>query len=811
MAEDRLTLLCEQDPAVLTGVDFVWVNPSDQTDLRVYFLIDPADLTPAWTDAPEPATVRIWAAGGGRTVAEVEVVATDFVVDPSGRTYLALTTAEPGDFSIYTLHIDSALIDYYFNDIEFSFKQGCPTTLDCKLAAPDDGCPAAAADVEFNPLARDFVSLRRALLDYTAQTQPEWTHRSDADVGVMLLELMAAIGDEFNYIKDRFLREGVLDELSQRRSLRQLVRLLDYELHDGRNPSTVLELEVAAGKGAVSVDAGTTMWAHRVGEAPLPFEVGEGLADLRTGDAGTPRQFAVDEAWNSLAVHEPDGAAPRLARGATQLYLLGHVGAVADNWALGHMLVLHEDPTDGSEPKRHLVHVRECEELSDALAGVDITRVAWSDDEALPCPMVIADMSVKANVVPATAGQSFEEFFSVRGDGTVADVVEREGPLDLAADRRNPVFRYSPRECEALGLGWLGPLHASVPELELQEVDSVGSQAWIPSRAWTWRRTLLDSIADDAHFTVEDGTWRRIIGFRQPTGEDVVHQDWAANSGYTIRFGDGEFGLIPADGTVFRVRYRSGPGSTANVGAGTIVHLWNPGGGEAPIDPDLSAVSNPFDVSDGVDPEDMQRAKFLAPVAFRHDTWSATTPLDYQRIAETLGWVQRANASFRWTGSWLTVFVAADPKRAFAMSAAQSAELEDLMDRVRQVGRDVHVVEPDYIDLDLDIELCLRSGFYAGQVEAAVLATLTGLDGFFGPDNYTFGTPLRRSALEAAIQSIPGVRAVEMISLRAREKTGWIEFDDAVFEVGSEQILRVVNDPRVPEQGTVVVRVRETV
>lgn len=806
MAEDRLTLLCGQDPKALTGIDFIWVDPGDQTDVRVYFLIDPAALDDPWIAAPLPAQIRIWAPGGGRSVAEVEVSETDFVVDPSGRTYLAITTATPGDFSIYKLHIESELVDYYFNDVEFSFKQGCPSRLDCKQLPPDESCPADDDGLELNPLARDFVSLRRALLDYATQKYPEWTYRSEADVGVMLLELMAAIGDEFNYIKDRFIREGVLEELSQRRSLRQLVRLLDYEIHDGLSPSTMLELDVAPGKGAIEVAAGTRVWAHRLGESPIPFEIGEGLADVHTAPAGDPKLFGINEAWNTLAVHEPDGAQPKLSKGATQLYLVGNLTTLE-----GRMLVLHEDPSDGAEPKRHLVIVTGVELIDDELAGFDITRIEWSVEQALPCPMVIADMSVKGNVVPATAGETFVEWFTIRGDDSAPRVIERDGPLDAVASTRAPVFRYSPSHCEALGLGWLGALTASAPQIELQEVDTVGSLEWDVQRLWNWRRTLLDSIADDEHFTVEDGTWRRIVGYRQPTGDDIVHRDWAANAGYTIRFGDGEFGLTPADGTIFRVTYRSGPGSLANVAAGTIVHLWNPVDGEPPLNPDLSAVSNPFDVTSGFDPEDMQRAKFLAPEAFRHDTLNAVTPADYQRLAETLTWVQRANATFRWTGSWLTVFVAADPRGAFAMTAEQFAELEDLMDCVRQVGRDVYVLEPDYVDLDLSIELCLRPGFYPGHVEAAVVAALTGPGGLFGPDEFTFGTPLRRSVLEAVIQSVPGVRAVERIWLRAREKTGEIEFTEGVFEVGSGQILRVVNDRRTPEQGTVVVRAREVV
>src|SRR5690606_939414 len=130
------------------------------------------------------------------------------------------------------------------------------------------------------------------------------------------------------------------------------------------------------------------------------------------------------------------------------------------------------------------------------------------------------------------------------------------------------------------------------------------------------------------HFTIEDGTWRRIRGFRRQAG-DIVHRDWAANAGYTLRFGDGEFGQVPADGTIFRIRYRSGPGSAANVGADTIVLLVDPLDDDAIPSTFLSSVSNPFAVTSGVDGEDMQRVKFLAPEAFRFDAPRAVKPEDY--------------------------------------------------------------------------------------------------------------------------------------------------------------------------------------
>jgi len=75
------------------------------------------------------------------------------------------------------------------------------------------------------------------------------------------------------------------------------------------------------------------------------------------------------------------------------------------------------------------------------------------------------------------------------------------------------------------------------------------------------------------------------------------------------------------------------------------------------------------------------------------------------------------------------------------------------------------------------------------------------LKGFFHPDNFTFGTSLDRAKLEAAIQNVPGVRAVERMRIRARAITDWRDFEEFSFEVGHDQIIRLQNDSRFPERG----------
>src|SRR5262249_51968187 len=159
---------------------------------------------------------------------------------------------------------------------------------------------------------------------------------------------------------------------------------------------------------------------------------------------------------------------------------------------------------------------------------------------------------------------------------------------------------------------------------------------------WTWRRELLgtnSALPTSTVFRLDDGVWRRVVGY-QRTGVEIVHQDYATGLGKTIRFGDGEFGQIPADETIFQVTYRLGKGPRDNVPAGTLTQC------ALPI---VQRVTNPLPAVGGVDPEAPQQIRQLAPEAFRALVFRAVRPEDYGEAVERLPWVQRAGATFRWT------------------------------------------------------------------------------------------------------------------------------------------------------------------
>jgi hypothetical protein len=483
------------------------------------------------------------------------------------------------------------------------------------------------------------------------------------------------------------------------------------------------------------VASGKRVWALGQGEPPIPFEIGTGLTDTA--------QFWVHAAWNEMPVHLPDVSKPCLPVGATELFLLGTfptpeqipAGEDPEKFWIGKWLLLKTEPEDPSVPaRRHLIRVVEVEHTTDPLNlennnPIAITRIRWEDAQALPFEMCLGDMVVHGNLVFATAGETVTEFFTIGANNNippdlaknVSRAVERQGPLDEIACRRSVTFLYSLKQTETQGLGWLGELHDAKPEVELQEVEADNLQPLPKPQIWQWQRTLLDAGGFKDAFTLDDGTWRRVIGFRR-IGEVIEHVDYASRSGFTIRFGDGEFGRTPPNETVFRVRYRTGPGTRANLPADTVVNLRNPEDEtQADLASVLDAVTNPLPITSGIDPEEAAVIKQLAPEAFRAITFRAVRPEDYAEIAERLPWVQRAGARFRWTGSWLSAFVTPDPLGSFELSPEHRTELENLMDCVRQAGREVFVRNPRFVNIDLEIKICVEPFAYAGQVKARVL------------------------------------------------------------------------------------------
>ena len=79
-------------------------------------------------------------------------------------------------------------------------------------------------------LARDFLSFRQSLLNLLPAKLPEWTDRSEANFGVVLIELFAYMADILSYYQDRIANEMFLATAQERRNAIQHLRLIGYEM-----------------------------------------------------------------------------------------------------------------------------------------------------------------------------------------------------------------------------------------------------------------------------------------------------------------------------------------------------------------------------------------------------------------------------------------------------------------------------------------------------------------------------------------------------------------------------------------------------
>ena len=118
------------------------------------------------------------------------------------------------------------------------------------------------------------------------------------------------------------------------------------------------------------------------------------------------------------------------------------------------------------------------------------------------------------------------------------------------------------------------------------------------------------------------------------------------------------------------------------------------------------------------------------------------------------------------------------------------------MDRFRMAGQDVEVDGPKYVSLELEMIICVKPDYYAGDVKAALLKVFSnrvlpnGRPGVFHPDNFSFGQPVYLSRLYAAAQSVTGVASVQISKLQRQGDNNNDAVDTGQLTLGRLEIAQ---------------------
>jgi hypothetical protein len=805
----------------------------DHARLDLYFhnTLHLADLVDEIEDnlEDEPALPsRIFRVRGGTRIlaghatGQVHVSAVETVPDDPSRVRL---TVEPvGDYSTYTLDLvwDARRIDPFFSTLGFKFRPGCFTN-DCAPAQP--GRPMAPAPV-IDYLAKDYDSFRHVLMTAMAARVPGWASTSEADLDQVLIDLFAAAADELSDYQDRAMAEATLATTRKRVSLARHARLVDYHLHEGNQASTWLAVDVAPAQPPFTLDDQELV----VGNGDEPRVPGTIVFASRQRPLSPGQRQRLDPRLNRLRLHTWRNARPALGAGSTSADLVPTTGlasaAEADavrnlvrSGAWRHLLIAEQlNPLTGHRPgrnarKRQLLRLRAgedaAESMLDPVMGTWLVRVHWHHDDALRfdysfttfCDGTpVDDVSIFfGNLVPVYEGRPMAVRFHEPGAALPPDtpaVVHRSFErMDRSGNGRDWVLATLPDEGP---LAYLPPRTGLAPNGEEPASSTLRLEVEAPGAGlepWDEVESLVhsgDSAENGSHFMVETDEHRQSV----------------------LRFGNGTNGRLLPPGSIVRAEYQIGGGHDGNVGADQLTHV-------QPLTGALSgaivAAWNPFDVTDGRDPESPEKIRRNAPEAYRARQLRAVTLADYAARAEEVAGVSRAVARYAWTGSWRTVRVAIDPAGFVALGDERSdalwAELRPRvaahLEAVRLIGEDLELRPPRYVPLEIAVVVCADDTYWREDVRFVLEQefsdgwTADGRPGFFHSDQWTFGQALHRSVIEGRIQRVAGIRHVVAVTMRRfGAPTPGVPRPE-VLEMGVDEVVLLANDPDHLERGLI--------
>jgi Baseplate J-like protein len=814
--------------SALNGIDFIEVidnaapvEADRQRFLHAHLLKDPAPvvygLDQVVVSGPE---------------GELELVNVQTGLGPQVN-IIVVELLAPGGFEMHTLRIRRGLLDDrppieldpQLAHVEFSFKVECPSDFDCIQPC---GCIEDLRPLpEISYLARDIDSFRQTMLDRIAVLQPGQPTPHVVDQKMAIIDALAVLADRIAYQQDAAHNEAYLSRLQHRISARRLGKLIDYEMDEGQNARSFVQVEVAADVLPVGplfdpvVPVGTAFTTRLAGQGVrLPADPALLAAAPVVFEALIPLE-SLFAAHNRIGFYTWSDQRCCLPKGAMAATLAGHFPALEAGMFLAFEEIIGPrtgNPADRDRTNRPVVRLTSVVAfeapgvpLTDPVSGAQVTEIAWDQADALDRPLTLS----------AETDEEFGRLFLpevsvARGNVLLADhgrTVSGEDLGTVPAARQSWAPGFGPEALAEAG----GAVHSCQDEIcvsERPERITPRYQPMLAQAPLTFAAPLVEgagarallagpgtpvpalSLVGTLNAVAEPYAARRDLFGSSAIARDVVPE--IDNQGRaTLRFGNDINGFRPNEGTAFVATYRVGLGPLGNVGEDRIVHIRS----------DLAAITAVRNMTPGKGgrrPETIREMRRRAPFAFRRQD-RAVTRADHDEMAMRFtppeGPLQGTVTDIMHTGSWQTVFVTADRRGGLPVTPGFEADLRAHLERYRMAGRDLEVEGPVPVPIEIDMEVCVCPDHLRSKVKVAVLERLSnrtlpdGTLGAFHPDRLKFGQTLYLSPLIALVQSVEGVTSVTITLFQRLSDPASSGIVAGKLIFGRREIARLDNDP----------------
>lgn len=659
------------------------------------------------------------------------------------------------------LELDHDLIDRFFSQAEYTLKDLFNQNGSLTTEVSEKYSLKETPRLDY--LAKDYDSFKTLIENELSFNDPSWKEKNPADMMVMISEVLAYAGDYLSYEQDTAATEAYLSTARLDRSIKRHSRLLDYSIKPRANSRTWVQVCV---KTDIDIPQGTPLLCG-INESRNITLREEEFIDRKGGKEiiyETMHAITALEPLNEMKIYDWGLRLFLMKKGATEVALEGEVPLHK-----GDVIIFSS--VSGKTQRQSVRLIDDAIIKKDRLTSKVYSSIKWHREDALREEWLNEDCVVYGNIVMADRGETvfYEEmeitcinqtFYSMLNFSNLvySERYDHSAALNNAAwnSLKQNIYHVNP----AITLFESAKNYSEIDTEKYDVKFEINSLPWIPVQ------DFLASTPYSRHIVVEE----------------------EAEKTY-VRFGDGVYSSFPSEWNNYFARYRITAKSDTKIAAEAISQIYT---GE--FDDGILKVTNLVSVVGDYSVESHELTRKMAPLLHKSRK-NLAIPNDY--INKLVSEYDVRDAFFKkgWSGSREVYELYIYPIKKMSQNRLDYISQSLAINKIIDHRYSLLFYKPLYLHVLLDVKIA------SAVMENSVLQKLRArflnefydefTNGFFNPENFTFGTGLYKSEFIKAAMEIDGVESVKLNSFQKLDDyigRNELEVKENIFPVGPEVI-----------------------